>query len=184
VKVRFQADADLNEDIVKGVLRREQQVDFRTATASGLRSLSDLQVLRLAARENRVLVTHDRKTMPQAFAEFIRASSRPGLLIVSQKTDLLAAIEGVLLVWLASEAEECRPLSLVVQFIAGVLRRQIFLPIRETLCWAVIASIPQIQNRQQLGSQLLVCPSPRQQWYCARRQAPAAAFPCMRTTPR
>jgi hypothetical protein len=34
VKVRFQADADFNEDIVKGVLRREPRVDFRTATAA------------------------------------------------------------------------------------------------------------------------------------------------------
>lgn len=106
MKVRFQADADLNEDIVKGVLRREPKIDFRTATASVLRSLSDLEVLTLAARENRVLVTHDRKTMPRAFGEFVRERSSPGILIVSQRTDLLAVIEEVLLVWLASEAEE------------------------------------------------------------------------------
>jgi hypothetical protein len=30
VKLRFQADADLNEDIVKGVLRREPGIDFQT----------------------------------------------------------------------------------------------------------------------------------------------------------
>jgi predicted nuclease of predicted toxin-antitoxin system len=108
VKVRFQADADLNEDIVKGVLRREPELDFRTATVAGFRSLSDLEVLTLAARENRVLVTHDRKTMPRAFADFIRENSSPGLLVVSQKTDLLSVIEGVLLVWLASDAKEWR----------------------------------------------------------------------------
>jgi hypothetical protein len=31
VKIRFQADADLNEDIVTGVTRREPAVDFRTS---------------------------------------------------------------------------------------------------------------------------------------------------------
>jgi hypothetical protein len=36
VKPRFQADADLNEDIVKGVLRREPGIDFQTATSAGL----------------------------------------------------------------------------------------------------------------------------------------------------
>jgi hypothetical protein len=106
VKIRFQADADLNEDIVKGVLRREPGVDFRTATGAGLRSLSDLEVLTISARESRVLVSHDRKTMPRAYAEFLRTNSSPGLLIVSQKADLLTAIEDVLLVWIASDAAE------------------------------------------------------------------------------
>ena len=106
MKVRFQADADLNEDIVTGILRREPRVDFQTATTSGLRLLSDLEVLTLAAREGRVLVSHDRRTMPRAFAEFARSKVSPGLLIISQKTDLLAAIDDLLLVWLISEAEE------------------------------------------------------------------------------
>jgi hypothetical protein len=106
VKVRFQADADLNEDIVTGVLRRESHVDFQTGTVAGLRLLSDLQVLTLAAREGRVLVSHDRRTMPRAFATFVIGSTSPGLLIVSQKADLLTAIDELLLVWQASEAEE------------------------------------------------------------------------------
>jgi hypothetical protein len=95
VKVRFQADADLNEDIVKGVLRRESRVDFRTATASNLRSLSDAQVLALAASDGRILVSHDRKTMPGAFAKYIQANTSSGVLIVSQKTDLLRVIDEI-----------------------------------------------------------------------------------------
>jgi len=31
MKIRFQADADLNEDIVSGVLRLEPSIDFQTA---------------------------------------------------------------------------------------------------------------------------------------------------------
>ena len=106
MKIRFQADADLNEDIVKGVLRREPGIDFRTAGAADFRHLSDLEVLMIAARDGRVLISHDRRTMPQAFAGFVRQNVSPGVLIVSQKTDLLSAIEGVLLVWAASEAED------------------------------------------------------------------------------
>lgn len=106
MRVRFQADADLNEDIVKGVLRREPGVDFRTATESNLRTLSDTEVLALAAREGRVLVSHDRRTMPHAFASFIQTSTSSGVLIVSQKIDLLSAIDGILLVWSASEDKE------------------------------------------------------------------------------
>lgn len=44
--------------------------------------------------------------MPRAFAEFLRTNESPGLLIVSQKTDLLTAIDELLLVWMSSEAEE------------------------------------------------------------------------------
>ena len=106
MKIRFQADADLNEDIVKGVLRREPEIDFRTATSAGLRGLSDHGVLALAAQDRRVLVSHDRKTMPHAFAQFIGARTSPGLFLVSQKTDLLIVIESILLAWNASDAEE------------------------------------------------------------------------------
>jgi hypothetical protein len=106
VKISFQSDADFNEDILKGVLRREPLVDFRTAAEAGLRSLTDLEVLTLAARERRLLVSHDRRTMPHAFAEFVRTNNSPGVLIVSQKTDLLSAIDALLLIWMVSEAEE------------------------------------------------------------------------------
>jgi hypothetical protein len=108
VKIRFQADADLNEDILRGVMRREPQIDFRTAKSASLRGLNDLEVLALAAAEQRVLVSHDRKTMPRFFAEFIRSNQSPGLFLISQKTDLLAAIEGIHLAWLISEPEEWR----------------------------------------------------------------------------
>ena len=106
MKVRFQADADLNQHIVTGVVRREPQVDFQTATTAGLRGLSDSEVLALAAREGRVLVSHDRRTMPQAFTMFVSSNVSPGLLIVSQKTDLLFAIEELLLVWSASDSAD------------------------------------------------------------------------------
>jgi hypothetical protein len=44
--------------------------------------------------------------MPACFAQFISANTSPGLFVVSQKTDLLSAIEGLLLVWAATESEE------------------------------------------------------------------------------
>ena len=62
MKIRFQADADFNEDIVSGVLRRLPEIDFQTASEAGLASLSDPEVLAKAAVEGRILITHDRKT--------------------------------------------------------------------------------------------------------------------------
>jgi hypothetical protein len=80
VKPQFQADADLNEDIVTGVLRREPGIDFQTATEAKLRNLADIEVLQLASGENRILVTHDRKTMPRAFGQFIQTRRSPACL--------------------------------------------------------------------------------------------------------
>ena len=108
--VRFQAAADLNAEIVIGVLRREPSIDFQTADEANLRQVPDPEVLALAAQENRILVTHDRRTMPRHFADFILHHSSPGVFIIAQTVSVRAAIEDLLLVWAASESEEWRNL--------------------------------------------------------------------------
>lgn len=47
--IRFQADADLNQAIITGILRREPLIDFQTANVSALSGLSDLEVLLIAS---------------------------------------------------------------------------------------------------------------------------------------
>jgi hypothetical protein len=42
--VRYQADADLNQVIVTGVLRREPAIYFQTAFAAGLEGVKELNV--------------------------------------------------------------------------------------------------------------------------------------------
>lgn len=106
MKIRFQADADLNQIIVKATLRLEPAIDFQTAQVAGLASLDDSAVLRLAAEQGRVLVTHDRKTMPNHFGRFISAESSPGIIIVSQRLPVSQVAEEILLIWLASEPED------------------------------------------------------------------------------
>ena len=108
--VRFQADADLNAEIVTGVRRREPNIDFQMADEINIRRLRDPEVLALAAQENRILVTHDRRTMPRHFADFILHHSSPGVFIIAQTMSVRVAIEEWLLVWAASESEEWRNL--------------------------------------------------------------------------
>jgi hypothetical protein len=106
VKVRYQADADLNEDIVAGVRRRAPAIDFQTAHEGRLEGLDDAEVLAVARREGRILVSHDRRTMPGQFGRFVASNESPGLFVVSQRADLSSIIEELILVWEASEAEE------------------------------------------------------------------------------
>ncbi len=105
-KARFQADADLKQAIVTGVIRRQPNLDFQSANEAGLEGLKDPEVLAFAARDRRVLVTHDRKTMPTEFGQFIREQDSSGVLIVSQSLPISEAIDALILVWEASTAEE------------------------------------------------------------------------------
>ncbi|HEY8020459.1 MAG TPA: DUF5615 family PIN-like protein [Thermoanaerobaculia bacterium] len=84
MKIRFQADADLDHRIVLAAIRQEPSLDFQTAPGAGLAGLSDQQVLASAARAGRLLVTHDLRTMPTHFAAFIQASASPGVLLAPQ----------------------------------------------------------------------------------------------------
>jgi Domain of unknown function (DUF5615) len=104
MRVRFQADADLNRHIIAAVKRREPLVDFQTAPEAGLMGLDDPTVLALASSEGRLLVSHDRQTMPHHFAAFIAQQTSAGLLIVSQRLPVSQAAEELLLIWVASEA--------------------------------------------------------------------------------
>lgn len=110
MKVRFQADADLDRRIVRATRRREQAISFQLAAEAragiGLADLPDDQVLAAAASEGRVLVSHDRRSMPQHFAHFISAATSPGVIIVPQTMPLGVAVEWLVTIWSASEAEE------------------------------------------------------------------------------
>jgi hypothetical protein len=107
MKVRFLADADLNKEIVSGVWRREASLDFLTAQAAGLRSMNDLEVLRLAAESQRALVSHDVGTMAAHFRSFRDDGNQSsGVFLIPQSLDIGTAIEELQLIWLASEASD------------------------------------------------------------------------------
>jgi len=108
MKPRFLADADFNQKIVRGLLRREPTIDFQTASQGDAIGRPDPEVLAIAARENRILISHDRGTMPAHFTRFRATKSSPGLIIVSQEIDMGTAIEDLLLIWAASTHEEWR----------------------------------------------------------------------------
>lgn len=106
MKIRFQADADLNQIILLATVRREPSIDFQTAGAAGLKSRNDREVLEIAAQAGRLLVTHDQKTMPRHFAEFVTTATSPGLLVIPQHISVANVVEDLLLIWSLTEPEE------------------------------------------------------------------------------
>lgn len=109
MSICFQADADLNFDIVKAVRKQEPAIDLASASDAGLQGVGDPDILERAALENRVLVSHDRRTMPEHFRLRLAAGkSSPGVLVVAQGVAIGDAVDAIILIWSASQDEEWR----------------------------------------------------------------------------
>jgi hypothetical protein len=106
LRVHFLADANLDQDIVAGILRRQPAVDFQLPQGLIPERMKDPQVLALAASLGRILVTHDVRTMPGHFGEFVAGKESSGLILVPGTMPIAQAIEDLLLIWHVSEAEE------------------------------------------------------------------------------
>jgi predicted nuclease of predicted toxin-antitoxin system len=106
VKVRYQADANLKRRILLAAVRQEPALDFSSADQAGLAGLADSEVLAVAAKDGRILVTHDFRTMPGHFSEFLQDGSSPGVLLVSQRLPVPEVVEQLILIWAASDPEE------------------------------------------------------------------------------
>lgn len=107
MSIRFLADANLDFAIVKGVRRRERLIDFSSANEAKLEGVLDDEVLEIAAREGRVLVSHDKRTMPVHFTERISLGRKsPGVLLALPSASVGEIVESILLIWSASDGED------------------------------------------------------------------------------
>jgi predicted nuclease of predicted toxin-antitoxin system len=106
MRPKFLADANFDLVILVAAKRRELAFDYQTALEAGLIGQQDPGVLAIAAREGRVLLTHDVRTMPQHFASFIGEHTSAGVLLVPQSLTRRHVVEDLLLIWTALEAEE------------------------------------------------------------------------------
>src|SRR5947209_19539428 len=97
--MRLATDEDFNNRILRGLLRRKPDLDIVRVQDAGLIGRGDAEVLEWAAREGRVLFTHDVTTMKPYVDERIAAGlPMPGVFEVSQKTPIAQAIEYILLI--------------------------------------------------------------------------------------
>ncbi len=106
MRVRFQADADLDGRVLRGLKRAAPEIDIRTAEEAALTGLEDPEVLRIAAESGRVLVSQDRRTMPGHFRRFAADATSPGVILLREDVSISAAVEELVLIWSASEADE------------------------------------------------------------------------------
>lgn len=105
--VRLLSDENFNGEIVRGLLLRRPDLDLHRVQDVGLEAADDPAILEWAAANNRIVLTHDRATMPDfAYARVVRGQPMPGIFVVDDRMSVRQAIDEVLLVEVCSEQAE------------------------------------------------------------------------------
>lgn len=96
--MRWLADENFNNDILRGLLRRKPDVDIVRLQDVGLSGIDDPTVLEWAAQEGRVLLTHDAATITHYAYERVRTGKiMPGVFEVNRSVPLSAVIDDLIL---------------------------------------------------------------------------------------
>ena len=105
--MRLVSDENFNREIVRGPLLRRPDLDLCRVQDVGLQEADDPTILEWAAANNRIVLTHDRATMPDfAYARMAAGRPMPGVFVLNDRLAVGQAIEELLLVEACSEQAE------------------------------------------------------------------------------
>jgi hypothetical protein len=91
--LRIFVDQDLDHDILRGLRLRFRDLDAVTALQAGLDRNTDPEILAWAAAQSRVVVTHDRNTMPaHAYDRVRKGEPVAGVVVVPREMPVGKAI--------------------------------------------------------------------------------------------
>lgn len=109
---RLLADANFNLHVVRGARRIRHDISIATAHEARLDGVPDPEVLAYAARHDLILLTHDVRTMPGHFTDFLMSCKEgefsPGVWYTPQTLAVGVAIHAILEAWLCSAHGEYR----------------------------------------------------------------------------
>ena len=105
--LRLLADENFNNDILRGLRRRNPEIDVVRVQDVGLMGEEDPVILEWAAEESRILLTHDVATVTRYAYDRVRAGKpMPGVCEVSRMVPIGRAVEEIELLAVCSFAEE------------------------------------------------------------------------------
>lgn len=105
--IRFVADENFNNDILRGVQRRVPKVELLRIQDTELAGQPDPLVLEWAAQHGYIVLTHDVNTMRGYFYERVQANLPvPGLFLVHGNKPISQVIDTLELILLASDESE------------------------------------------------------------------------------
>lgn len=84
--LRFLSDENFNGDIIRGLFLRQPKLDLLRVQDVGLQEVDDPIILEWAAINNRILLTHDRATMPDfAYERLSKGEVMTGMFVVDDR---------------------------------------------------------------------------------------------------
>jgi hypothetical protein len=105
--IRLLSDENFNGNIVRGLFLRQPNLDLLRVQDVNLLNVDDPEILEWAANNNRILLTHDRATMPDfAYERLSRNQSMAGMFVVSDRIAVRQAIDDLLLIVDVTEQTE------------------------------------------------------------------------------
>jgi hypothetical protein len=105
--IRFAADENFNNDILRGLRRLYPEIEIIRVQDTDLYEADDPAVLKWAAHEGLVLLTHDAKTIPKYAYEKINADLPiPGIFVIATLAPIGKVIEELAIIVAASDASE------------------------------------------------------------------------------
>jgi hypothetical protein len=105
--MRFLADENFNNEIIRGLERRVSEVDITRIQDTALVGEPDSRILEWAAEHDYIILTHDVNTMRGYFYERINTGLPvPGLFLVHGTKPVGEVIDTLELILLASQANE------------------------------------------------------------------------------
>lgn len=111
--LRFLSDENFNGDIVRGLLLRNPNLDLLRVQDVGLREVDNPAILAWAATNGRILLTHDRATMPDfAYNRLVIGEPMAGMFVVNDRMPIRQAIDELLMLVNCSEQAEWKDVVL------------------------------------------------------------------------
>jgi predicted nuclease of predicted toxin-antitoxin system len=107
--IKLLTDENFDRDIVRALLRRMPDLDAARVQDVGLAQTPDPAILAWAAAEQRILLTHDRDTVPGFAYDRVRAGEpMPGVFLVSDRMPKGQAIDQLVLAIECLGPEDCK----------------------------------------------------------------------------
>lgn len=105
--MKFLADENFDNRILRGLLRRKPSLDIVRAQDLDIAGADDPILLAWAAREERILLTHDQSTVPYYAYKRIEAEEAiAGVIVAKDTLPIGGVIEDILLIVECSSASE------------------------------------------------------------------------------
>lgn len=105
--LRWLADENLNNDILRALFRASHDLDIVRAQDVGLTGSDDETLLAWAAGQKRVLLTHDVSTITaHAYRRVMKGEPMPGVFEIDRRIPIRVVIDDIILLSQCSNSDE------------------------------------------------------------------------------